>query len=110
MIADLELAGQRAEGRRHAGGHRITGFRPFQQAHPLFQHGDGRVAVAAIDIAFLFAGKAALGGFRIVVDIAGGEVDRFRGFAMGRTVQAAAHKFRGITPARGVLSFRVFCH
>jgi hypothetical protein len=68
VIAGLELAGERAEDRGHAGSERIAGFRPFQQPQPLLEHGDGRIAVPAIDIAVILAGEALLGGFRLVID------------------------------------------
>ena len=62
MVAGLQLAGERAEHRRHAGGQRVAGLGTFEQPQPLLEHGDGRIAVAAIDIAVILAGKAALGG------------------------------------------------
>ena len=110
MVTCLQLAGQRTKCGRHAGGNRIAGFCPFQQAEAFFQHGNGRVAIAAINIAFFFIGEAPLGRFRIFIDIAGGEVDGFRGFAMRRAVKPAAHELGGLAPACGVLLFRVFGH
>ena len=101
MIARLQLAGERAEDRGHAGGQRIAGLRPFEQRQALLEHGDGGIAVAAIDIAVILAREAALGGFGLVIDEARIEEEGFRGFAMRRAVKSAADELGGVAPAAG---------
>ena len=101
LVAGLELAGERAEHRRHAGSNGIAGLRTLQKLKPLLEHGDGRIAVAAIDIAVILAGKAALGGLRLVIDEARIDEERFRRLAMRRAVEPAADQLGCLAPAGG---------
>ena len=90
VIARLHLAGQRAPNGGHAGCRAIAGFRAFQQAQAFFEHGDGGVAIAGIDIAVILAREAAFGRFGVWVDEARIEIHGFGGFAMMGTLGAAA--------------------
>ena len=78
---------------------RIAGLRTLQEPQPLLEHGDGRIAIAAIDIAVILAGEAPLGGLRLVIDEARIDEERFRRLAMRRAVEAAADQLGGLAPA-----------
>jgi hypothetical protein len=107
VVAGIELAGERAPHRRHAAAHPVAGFRPFEQAQALLEHGDRRIAVAGIDEAVVLAGKAPLGGLGIGVDEARIEVERLGRLAVVRAVEPAAHQLGGLAPVLR-LQVRVF--
>ena len=92
VIAGPCRAQQRCRDRRHAGrrGARILGA--FQRAHALLEHVDGRVGVARIDEARLFALEARFGRFRAFVDVALRQEHRLRRLAETRSQGAGMHQ------------------
>ena len=86
MIARPHLAHQRIGHGRHAGRRRARGFGAFEQRHALFEHRDGRIAEAAVLIAFVLAGEAAFGDFRAVVDKPLRQEQSLGGLAIARAI------------------------
>jgi hypothetical protein len=72
-VAGLELTHQRGIHRRHPARHRARGGCAFQQRHPLLEHGDGWIAVAAVDEARLLILEAGLRRLGARIAIAGGQ-------------------------------------
>ncbi len=111
MIARFEIGEEPRCDRRHTGccGARILGA--FQEAHALFEHGDGRIAEARVLVAGAFLLEAGFCLLGAVVDEALGEKHGLGGFAMLRADHAAVHELRFRRP--GLTSFRrvlVRCH
>ena len=77
MIAGFELAHQSRGDRGHAARCGAGRLRPFEQAHALLEHGDGRVGITRIDEARLFALEPRLGRLRRLIDVALGEEEGF---------------------------------
>src|SRR6476620_2458643 len=110
MVAGPELAGKRAEDRSHAGSQRIAGFRAFEEPETFLEHADRRIAVSAIDVAVVLAGKSPLGSLGLVIDEPRIDEQRFRGFTMGRAVEAAAYQLGGLAPARWLRAPGILLH
>ena len=103
MVARLQLAHQRGGNRRHAACRGAGGFGAFEQAHPLLEHGDGRVGIARIDEAGVLPIEARLGRLGRVVDEALGEEEGLRRFAELRTEGATVDEAGGLAPVFRVL-------
>ena len=92
VIAAPELAGERERHRRHAGRGRARGLGAFERRHALLEHRDGRVGETRILKTRLFVLEAPLGLFRIFVNVALGEEQRFGRLAILRAQRAGMHQ------------------
>ena len=84
VVAALHAAQERRRDRAHARREAQRGFRTFQRAHAVLEHGDRGVGVARINEALVLALEAGLGLLGGVVDEALREVERLRRFAVRR--------------------------
>ena len=104
-VTGAQQRAQRGEHRGHAarGGERRG--RTLDQAQPLLEHGDGRVAVARVDEAVDLAGERLLRDGRRRVDVAGGQEHRLGGLFEPGPQQPAAHADGGLADAVGQLAW-----
>ena len=98
-VARLQMRQQRGIDRGHAGCRGAAVLGALDQAKPLLQHGKRRVGEAGILVVFDGSGESRLGLFGIVVDVARGQEQRFRGFAVMRALDAAMDEAGGGTQA-----------
>ena len=103
VVARLEVAQERGCHGGHAARRAAGGFRAFKRAHALLEHGDGRVRVAAIDIAVRLAFEAGFGLLGAVIDIARVEKKGFGGFAELAAQRPLMHQLRGGAPSLAAL-------
>ena len=101
MVAGAQLAGECSPHRRHAARRAVTGLRTFEEAQAFLEHGDGRIAIAGVDVPLL-PGKPAFSGLGVGIDKAGIEKQRFRSFAVLGSADATANEFRRFAPAGGI--------
>ena len=101
MVACLQLAHHASRDRGHAGGGGARILRPFKRHHALFKSAHGRIAEARINIAVFFFLKACFRLLGAVINIARGEIKRFRRLAKGRAFLSFMHHAR--------LRLPVFC-
>ena len=94
-IAGLQMREQRGVHRGHAGRGGAAGLGALDQAEPILQHRQGRIGEPGILVVFDGAGERGFGLFRVVVDIAGGEVQRLGGLAVVAALHAALHEAGG---------------
>ncbi len=88
VIAGLDLPDHRIVHRRHAARGGARGLGAFERGHAGFEHVDGRIGEARIQIARLGADEARLALLGAVVDEALGEKQRLRRFAELRAQRA----------------------
>ena len=94
-VAGLQMREQRRIHRRHAGRRGAAGFGALDQAEPILQHRQRRIGEARILVVIDRAGEGGLGLFGVVVDIAGGEIQRLGGLAVLAALDAAVHQAGG---------------
>ena len=102
MVPRPDLTHQCRRDRGHAGGGGARGLGAFEQGHALLEHGDRRVAEAAVLKPFVFAGEAAFRDFGAVIDEALGEEQSLRGFSERRTHCTAMHQLGARAQRLGV--------
>ena len=101
VVPGGKLAEQRGGHRRHAARLRAAGFGAFEEGDAFFEHLHRGVLQARIGHAVVFTGKARGDGGGIVIRVARGEEQGFRGLAHFRTPRAAAHGLRCGAPVGG---------
>jgi hypothetical protein len=102
MVPGRQLAQQRRRHRRHAARRRTRRLSAFDQRQPLLQHLHGRVLKPAVGHPRPLAAETCGGLLGIVIAIATGQEDRFRGLAIFGARGAATHRKRGGTPSGGM--------
>jgi hypothetical protein len=74
VIAALQLTSEGGVHCRHPAGDRNANLCAFKRGKSGFEQADGRVAVARIDVAFIFAFEAGFSLLGGLIDIARGQV------------------------------------
>ena len=100
-VAGLEVAEQSGVDGGHASGGGATGLGALDEGEAGFEHGHGGVAEAGVLEVFDVAFEGGFGLFGVVIDEAGGEVERLGGFAEMRALDAALHEQGGGTVGGG---------
>ncbi len=95
-VAGTQEACQCGEDRRHAAGGRTTDVGAFDQAKPFFEHGNGGVAVTAVDVAVDVARERGFGLGSRAIDEARRGVDRLGGLVETRAAEPTPDQFGGL--------------